>query len=110
MKITEEVLKELGFAQQNPPYIWDYPVNGKIGYGDDMIRVTKADHHGKEIFQFQYGRAYPVIVGTVMAMVQVVATIARSQGVTETQDKLYAALGFDRLLDRLEERIDRRHD
>lgn len=40
MKITDDVLKKLGFIQQNPPTIWDYPLNGSIGYGSGMCRVS----------------------------------------------------------------------
>lgn len=113
MKITEDVLKELGFVQQNPPHIWDYSLHGGGGvyhYQKDLCRVVKGSHAGKDTFTFQYGKAYPVIVGSVMDLIRVIATNAHYKGVTETQDKLSDALGLDRLLDKFEERLSDRHD
>lgn len=99
MKITEEVLKELGFVQQNPPHIWDYPLGGKFFYGEQMFRFVKQAGDGKENWSLHYGKDFMYNCNDVMSMVMFIATTAQNRGVRETQDKLHDALGLHRLVE-----------
>lgn len=92
MKITEEILSELGFVQQNPPHIWDYPMNGVPSF----FRFCKIG----EQWMFILHKNHPIAVSDVMSAIRVVAVISRNDGVQETQNKLYEALGLDRLLEK----------
>jgi len=99
LPITEELVKELGFVQQNPPYIWDYPLNGQFHYGEKTCRLVKSKYGEVDQWTFQYGKANPVMVMDVMAMIRVVALVAYNQGVEDTQNKIYDGLGLHRLVE-----------
>lgn len=64
-----------------------------------MCRVYKQHYGDKEDWHFQYGKNHPILVTSVMGIVNIVAIIAHAQGVKETQDKLHDALGLSRLVD-----------
>lgn len=98
MKITEEVLKELGFIQQNSSYIWDYSLGPPH---DNVIRISKYNEYE---FHIKYNKSSSFLVD-VMEIVRFLINVAYLKGVTETQDKLSDALGLHRLL---EERLRKR--
>ena len=98
MKITEELLKELGFKQE-PPF-WDY-YHGK---GKPFLRFYKAGTSGAK-WTMSYRGGLSQVVGTFMDAVVLLTFIARGEGVQEAQDQFQQALGLDRLLDKAMERF-----
>ncbi len=98
MKITENVLKELGFIQQNPPNIWDYQFHGGgIGNSEKKCRMYKS----KDDWHLIYGNNRSALVTSVMGMIEIVAVFARDQGANEIQEKLFDALGIEQKIEKI---------
>jgi len=93
-EITEELLKNLGFIQQNPPFIWDLPVGTNYRY----IRCIKREEGWYVSFD-KSKQAQMVNVNNPTHLLSVIASTAYNKGVADNQDKLQEALGFDRLVD-----------
>lgn len=107
MKITEDVLKELGFERQNPCHIWDYTEPHLRGSPRPSLhwRYRLCFSMGEWTLHIREAKDSGVQVRTVMDIAVSVGTLCRAVGVAETQTALHAALGLDKLkqdiLDRL---------
>lgn len=105
MEITEAVLKELGFEQQNPPHIWDYTEPHLRGqkfpsahWSYRMVFVQAAwTLTVREYKDSSVNGSSGIRVKTVMEIIHRIAILSRAIGVAETQTALHAALGLDKL-------------
>ena len=96
MLITEELLKNLGFTQQNPLTIWD------LYYGGE--RYFRFERLGDDWY-FCFRKHRRVLAKDLLSMMYTVAFMAHADGVEETQNKLYDALGLNRLVEMTVDRL-----
>jgi len=98
MPITEDLLRQLGFAQQNPPHIW---ILGAIG-SDDRLRLS----YTGDVWRLERGdRHVSAYLTSPAALLEAALAAAYQAGVRDAHSRLHAALGLDRLMEQVVDRV-----
>ena len=99
MKITDELLRELGFVKNDP--FWDY------NHGDlkAFLRFYKSGVRGDSWQMTLRGKQGCMVNGLMEAIVLLVF-IAHNDGLEEGQDKIHQALGLERLVEKVFYRLE----
>lgn len=116
MQITEAVLKELGFEQQNPPHIWVYTEPHLRGQKHSSLHWSYRLVFNKTEWNLTI-REYKEVSGyfgsrvqTVMEIMRQIDVLAHAAGVAKTQAALHQALGLDKLKQDILDRLPRDDD